>query len=284
MNKLKSLYVAPFMTFMTVLGVWSLIALLNDGFSFGWAGAALIAVPFLIFLGGAMALKRTARTSQRLPVLIGFTLVGTMLAIFGLIEGEAAPPAIMALIGGIGFLIYDFWYSQLGRTPSDAIAVGNKLPDFEVQDEAGITVRAADFIGAPAVFLFFRGNWCPLCMAQIKEVAGRYDELAQLGASVCLVSPQSHAQTQKLAAKFDVPFRFLVDVGNQAAKTLKIDHIAGLPKGMEALGYDSDTVLPTVIVTDKDGTILFADQTDNYRVRPEPDTFISILKEAGAVT
>jgi hypothetical protein len=41
--------------------------------------------------------------------------------------------------------------------------------------------------------------------------------------------------------------------------------------------------MPTVIVTNASGTILFTDQTDNYRVRPEPDIYISILRRAGAV-
>ena len=43
------------------------------------------------------------------------------------------------------------------------------------------------------------------------------------------------------------------------------------------------TVMPTVVVTDANGTIVFSDQTDNYRVRPEPDVFLAILRRSGAV-
>jgi hypothetical protein len=42
--------------------------------------------------------------------------------------------------------------------------------------------------------------------------------------------------------------------------------------------------MPTVVVTNSNGTILYSDQTDNYRVRPEPDIYISILKRAGAIS
>ena len=42
-----------------------------------------------------------------------------------------------------------------------------------------------------------------------------------------------------------------------------------------------DTVMPTVVVTNANGTILFSDQADNYRVRPEPDIFLAILRRAG---
>ena len=51
--------------------------------------------------------------------------------------------------------------------------------------------------------------------------------------------------------------------------------------GFQALGYDSDTVQPTVLITAAGGNLLFADQTDNYRVRPEPDVFLAELDRAG---
>ncbi|GAB4137003.1 MAG: hypothetical protein Kow00104_20510 [Rhodothalassiaceae bacterium] len=53
--------------------------------------------------------------------------------------------------------------------------------------------------------------------------------------------------------------------------------------GMQALGYASDTVLPTVVITGRGGTILWTHETDNYRVRPEPGTFLEILKQHGIV-
>ncbi len=56
----------------------------------------------------------------------------------------------------------------------------------------------------------------------------------------------------------------------------------GTPAGM--IGYESDTVLPPVVVTDAEGRIVYADQTDNYRVRPTPDTVLAALHAAGLAT
>jgi hypothetical protein len=47
------------------------------------------------------------------------------------------------------------------------------------------------------------------------------------------------------------------------------------------LGYDSETVLPTVIITDAGGKVLWSHQTDNYRVRPEPSLYLQVLRENG---
>ena len=184
-------------------------------------------------------------------------------------------------VGVLGVTLYVYWYSKFQRDESDALAIGEILPVFELEEESGEKFSSEQFIGQPSLLIFYRGNWCPLCMAQIKEVAGQYKALAELGATVALISPQPHENTRGLAKKFDVPFKFLVDKDNKAAKVLGIYAKNGTPKGMEVLGYDSDTVMPTVLITDKTGNIIFADLTDNYRVRPEPETFINVLKQHG---
>ena len=73
-------------------------------------------------------------------------------------------------------------------------------------------------------------------------------------------------------------FDFLTDEGNKAARILGIESENGIPLGMQMLGYDSETVLPTVIITDENGRVIWTHETDNYRVRPEPDVFLKVLR------
>jgi hypothetical protein len=51
-----------------------------------------------------------------------------------------------------------------------------------------------------------------------------------------------------------------------------------LPAGIEMLGYNSDTVYLTVIITDKKGVIAILNQTDNYLIRQEPQTLYAIFR------
>ena len=88
---------------------------------------------------------------------------------------------------------------------------------------------------------------------------------------------QPEANTRALAKRFNVPIRFCVDQDGQLARTLGIEHVGGTPFLMDALGYDADSVLRTDLITDPNRTIIFADMTDNYRVRPEPSTFLAAL-------
>jgi peroxiredoxin len=176
-------------------------------------------------------------------------------------------------------MLYNFWYSSLGRELNPILRVGQPLPAFKAIDAQGVSVHSGSFKGTSIIYIFFRGNWCPLCMAQIKEVVSKYRQLLSLGVKVALISPQPEKNTQGLADKFNVPFMFLTDAGNRAAQALGIEMKNGLPAGMEMMGYDKDTVYPTVIITDKKGIIIYCDMTNNYRIRPEPDAFIKVLSE-----
>jgi len=244
-----------------------------------WGGVLLVTAPFVIIIGWLMVFRNIARTSARLPMLSVLGTTGVVLASWGYTQGGSPEAPLLAITAWIGFMLYAYWYSSFGRQPSDQLQIGNSLPNFELTDVAGRKVSSSSFSDKPTIWIFHRGNWCPLCMAQIKELVTQYKELQSQGIRIALISPQPHKNTIALAKRFAVPFDFLTDGGNRAAHTLGIDHPVGLPMGMQLLGYDSDTVLPTVIITDTGGRILWAHETDNYRVRPEPGVYLAVLRE-----
>lgn len=260
---------------------WSTLQL-SKHFSIAYLGVFIaIGIP-LFLLSYVMLTRSKARTNANFPILTTLIFIGAVLSSYDLFSGINASilPTLLGVLSLVFWLTYVFWYSRfVDRTSDTILKVGNHLPDFEIEDEQGNRIQSNSFLSKPTIYLFYRGNWCPLCMAQIKEVADQYKEIHNRGAQVALISPQAHKFSKSLAKKFDVPFKFLVDVGNKVAQQLNIHATAGLPLGMEVLGYDSDTVMPTVLITDANGKIVFADLTDNYRVRPEPATFLKVLDE-----
>ncbi len=243
---------------------------------------SLIALlPFPLFLAN-LFLYRTARTSENLRFL--FILPSLMLLISVitsvLINASLASvqlPVISMLVALTGNLLYVFWYSRFGREENLLLKVGSKLPKFSLKDVEGSAITSAEMSQQASLIMFYRGNWCPLCMAQIKEVAGQYRELEARGIKIYMVSPQPEGHTKGLAKRFDVNMSFLIDEDNKAADKLQIIAKNGLPMGLQALGYDSDTVMPTVVMTNDKGEVIFADLTDNYRVRPEPEDFLKVF-------
>ncbi len=282
--RLKSFFVFPAVTLcMTLLGVSLWQAFLGGHERTAWLGAAIAASPLPLLMMRLM-LTRVERTSDNLPFLVMLSAAGVLVAVWEqFLEGTTGwAPLLVALVSLIILLVYIFWYSRFGRLESAQLSVGRKLPHFELLDSDGEPFDSGSLSGSPAVLLFYRGNWCPLCMAQIREIADRYQEMDELGIKVVLVSPQPDLLSRKLAGSYKVPFRFLVDSDNKVAEALGIAVKHGVPIGIPG-GYSPDTVMPTLVVTNAAGTIVYSDQTDNYRVRPEPDTFLAILRRAGVV-
>ena len=271
-NKLKPVFISVFITLATASLVWAVVWLIQVGWQLGWAGVVFTSLTITGFFVNLYRFT-TARTAANLPLLTSIMVVGTAVSLIGL---EVVPALLTGLLL-VGWLVYVRWYSRLDREHNEQLVVGRPFPTIHLEDDSGKSVSSTDFAGKTTLYLFYRGNWCPLCMAQIREVAAQYKALAQRGVNVVLVSPQPHKFTRNLAARFEVPFTFLADVENKAARQLGIDQANGIPAGMELLGYASETVLPTVLIVGADGRILYADLTDSYRIRPEPAEFLRVL-------
>lgn len=279
MNRLKSLFIS-LLVFTAVLIAGYSVWKFGTGGSWGWLGVILTAVPVVLYFLNLYHYK-TPRTSENLTPLTIVIDIGVLLTLYSRYQGVSEPGVVpLALLMLIGWTAYVHWYSKLKRPDAPKLVVGEKLPAVTLYDLNGRPVPASDFAGQKTLYIFYRGNWCPFCMAQIREIAGQYRQLAERGVQVVLVSPQPQEKTAVLARKFDAPMRFLVDKDNAAARKLGIAHEHGIPAGYELLGYDAETVLPTALLVDENGRILHADLTGNYRIRPEPAQFLRILDEA----
>ncbi|MDH3442030.1 MAG: AhpC/TSA family protein [Gammaproteobacteria bacterium] len=279
--KYKSWFIFPAVGILILMLLGSLVMAAITRETTAWLGAAIATLGLPIILT-QLTLRPSPRTSENLPLLLFITAVGVLIAGWEqfIVESSEWMPTAVALAAGLIFLMYVFWYSRFGRFDSSSLMVGSKLPEFSLKDLEGNQFDSSSLAGSPAVIVFYRGNWCPLCMAQIREIADRYREMTAMGIKVLLISPQSDEHSRELAARFDAPMTFLVDERNQVAEQLGIAIRNGVPLGIPG-GYEPDSVMPTVVVTSANGTILFSDQTDNYRVRPEPDIFLAILRRSG---
>lgn len=285
MSWLKSIFITCYLMLLMGVTGYSGWMLYRGADLLAWLGTLLTVAPIFATVSWLMVFKNVARTTAHFPQFNVLGMAGIALAAWAWHAWNAPVlPLALAAESWIAFLAYAYWFSTFGgRRPSVKLVVGAPLPAFRVSDLDGRTVGSEQFAGAPAILVFYRGNWCPFCMAQLKELAERYEEIKRLGVRVAMISPQPHANTMQIAKKFriDVSFEFYTDEDNAAARSLGILNLHGTPMGMQALGYDSDTVLPTVIITDSHGKIVWVHETDNYRIRPEPDVYLEVLRQKG---
>ena len=211
-NLLKSVFISAYVTLLVVASIHAMAGIWQQGLISGWFGVAVAIWPMMFFFI-RLFLSDVVRTS---PNLLGFQVVTLLGAGIAILLGRGGVSEALQLVyalgvGVVGLLVYVFWYSRFQRDEAASLKPGEKLPVFQLEDESGKPFCSDALLGQPALLIFYRGNWCPLCMAQIKEVASQYQALAELGATVALVSPQPHENTRGLAKKFNVPFKFLAD-------------------------------------------------------------------------
>jgi hypothetical protein len=166
-SAVKSVFVVTFPMFMAGaagVAIWKIIV--SDTVS-QWWGVLGVAVSFMVFFGHLMT-ANTGRTSPNLPWLLSIaTLSWIASGALGVFGSVSLAPIIVASVCLACVYLYVFWYSRLHVPTNKALTVGRSLPDFPLEDAEGKAISSSELAGKPTVFLFFRGNWCPLCMAQI---------------------------------------------------------------------------------------------------------------------
>jgi peroxiredoxin len=174
-----------------------------------------------------------------------------------------------------------------------ALRLGDKAPGFELADQKGTLVRAADLLRkGKLVMCFFRGRWCPFCVGQLEAMNGIYPQIQALGALLVGVSPQTAHQSYLMADQHRLRFPLLSDKANRVARQLGL--VYRVPEYQQEIyqrafvnlpfanGDSSwELPIPAVYVVDHDFTILHAAVSPDYTERPEP---AELLQTVAAMT
>jgi peroxiredoxin Q/BCP len=95
---------------------------------------------------------------------------------------------------------------------------GKPAPEFELQSDAGETIKLSDLRGNPVVLYFYPKDDTPGCTTQACGIRDAYGEFEAAGAVVLGVSPDDEASHVKFRDKFGLPFTLLADPGHQVAE------------------------------------------------------------------
>ena len=156
---------------------------------------------------------------------------------------------------------------------------GNPLPEFAALDEAGNPLNSGQLRGTPVVMIFVRGNWCPFCSRQVKNLTAHYKNIVDLGARLIFVTPKPLETTRRVAEFFEVDFEFWLDESLAATRQLGLLLEAGVPSDYYK-EYGSDTIWPTSLVVGSDGIIRYVELSKHIIDRPNPKTLLRELQKA----
>ena len=98
------------------------------------------------------------------------------------------------------------------------LKTGDKAPPFTLRDQSGENVKLGDFKGAPLVVYFYPRADTPGCTQQSCSLRDAMPDLAELGAAVVGISPDTPAKQAKFDTKYSIGFPLLADEDHAVAE------------------------------------------------------------------
>ena len=95
------------------------------------------------------------------------------------------------------------------------IKIGDKMPDFEVVDQNGKTVKSQDLLGKKTIIYFYPKDNTSGCTEEACNLRDNYQAMIAKGYNVIGVSKDSAASHKKFAQKYDLPFTLLADTSTE---------------------------------------------------------------------
>ena len=188
----------------------------------------------------------------------------------GVIGGVAAG---LAIVGGVVFMALVAASGQARVTP--AVAVGRPVLDFVAADDSDRPFALASLRGRPFLLKFFRGHWCPYCVAELRRWEELRPELDAHGVEIVTVCADTAEQIRKGRTKHGLHAVMLADpdlaitdrynLRNPRNFALKSGVIVPLP-------------IPTTILVDASGTVRWIDQATDYMRRSAPERVLAAIR------
>ncbi len=91
------------------------------------------------------------------------------------------------------------------------LKVGDKAPDFTVNDQDGNPVKLSELRGSKVVLYFYPRDMTPGCTAEACNLRDNYSRIKRRGYEVLGVSTDSEKSHRKFIEKESLPFRLLAD-------------------------------------------------------------------------
>lgn len=163
--------------------------------------------------------------------------------------------------------------------------IGEILPKANLVDAYGKNILLKDALSEkPTVLVFYRGGWCPYCNLQLSGLVKIEQEILNLGYQIVAISPDDYHNLKTTEEKDSINYQLFSDPNGKFIQDIGIAFQTPLmTKGFIATkGQKGETSgvmpVPTVMIVDKEGKILFEYINPNYKERISSEMLLAVLK------
>ncbi len=170
------------------------------------------------------------------------------------------------------------------------LKMGDKAPGFIATDNSGKSIALKSILKShkAVVLFFYRGQWCPYCNKQIKQLQDSLQLLTAKGAYVIGVTPETSENINKTIDKTHASFSIIQDNGYKIMKAYQVNYVVddAMFAKLKSYGVDleknngnTDHVLPVpaTYVIDSSGKIIYVHFDKDYTKRASVSSILAAL-------
>jgi peroxiredoxin len=165
------------------------------------------------------------------------------------------------------------------------LEAGKQIPDVSIKDLDNNKVMVRDIVAeGPAVFLFYRGGWCPYCTKHLSDIASIEGKIKKMGYTIVAISPDSPDKMKETLEKSDITYKLYSDSDGELIKSMGLAFKAPKLYG-RLLKKHSDGInkgvlpVPALYVVGTDGNIKYRFYSSNYKERISSDELLKELSK-----
>jgi len=177
------------------------------------------------------------------------------------------------------------------KMPDPGLHVGDKAPDFVLNNAFGKPVKLSSlYAQGPVILVFYRGGWCAICNIQLHSLNASIPEFKKHNAQLLAVTPQKPNKSKEQIKKDGYPFEIVSDTDYAVLKSYKL--YFEISKQLSDLYLDKFAIdivdyngkgryglpVPATYIIDKKGIIRVAYAKTDYTQRMEPKDIVSALE------
>jgi peroxiredoxin len=162
-------------------------------------------------------------------------------------------------------------------------------PSFSANDQNGKPQELKSLLSKGAVVLvFYRGQWCPYCNKQLKQLQDSLSQITSKGAMLVAVTPEKPENITKTLGKTKASYPVLYDAGLKIMKSYDVAFgvDAATIEKYKKYGIDFEQAnganganlpVPAVYIINKEGKITYKHFDADYTKRPSVAEIVSHL-------
>ena len=165
------------------------------------------------------------------------------------------------------------------------LLIGEKLPEAHLINLDNEPVELSNLLKEkPTVIAIYRGGLCQFCTLQLAGLKEIQEEIADLGFQLIAISPDEAVDLARTKGREEFEYQLLSDPNADFIKNIGIafkapEMLEGFALSQGQKGKITKVLpVPTVLIVNKEGEILFEYISPNYKQRISSEMLLAVLK------